>query len=220
MVRAQYWAARRRPPQPVPGERDGHKRRRRERSDTHRHLLRLIRVDWTEPSRASVLLPERMRFSICRRYAPGQLGKPPTNSGSSPLTCANESRMIYGAGSTRCVVGAQLRPRTQCYAVPCSEGWPRSPPPNADSNRHRYDAGFAPDPQPTDTAHHARSTSARSPRHCARPAVAGPHQPVGRPTSAGRPRDARSGAGIDRLSTSRDGGAWSEARAVVPGVDR
>ena len=52
-----------------PGERNGHQRRRGERSDTHGHLLRLIRVDRTEPSRASVVLPERMWFSICRRYA-------------------------------------------------------------------------------------------------------------------------------------------------------
>jgi hypothetical protein len=70
-----------------PGERDGHQRRRDERSDTHGHLLRSIRVDRTEPSRASVVLPERIWFLIRRRYA-----RPVAESfGERPVALKNTS---------------------------------------------------------------------------------------------------------------------------------
>jgi hypothetical protein len=76
-------------PAQSPGERDGHQRRRGQRSDTHGHLLRLIRVDRTEPSRAGVVLPERMWFSICRRYV----------STSTEIWIRHGLRDLGGAGS-------------------------------------------------------------------------------------------------------------------------
>ena len=121
-----------------------------------------------------------------------------------------------------CVPHLRLSRRVGGDATPparCSAGSPRSPQPSAGSTPAPCGADSAPDPHATDTEHHARSTPAQSPPHCA-PASrsAKIHRTCGAVTGSGsnrcrrRPQAACARFGCGPASTQHGNHANGQAR--------